>query len=64
MLPAAISVGMVVALGWLKQQSIFCIEPERINVAGRVSIMVFDKTGTLTEEGLEVSGFRSNSDEN
>lgn len=58
MLPAAVSVGIVVALEHLKKQYIFCIEPERINVAGWVSIMVFDKTGTLTEEGLEVSGFR------
>jgi len=48
MLPAAVSVGIVVALEQLKKQQIFCIEPERINIAGRVSIMVFDKTGTLT----------------
>lgn len=59
MLPAAMTVGIVVSIGRLKTSQIFCIAPQRINVAGRVSIMVFDKTGTLTEEGLEVSGFRT-----
>ena len=42
----------------LKRSKIFCISPPRINVAGRVNMMVFDKTGTLTEDGLQVFGFR------
>lgn len=51
-LPAAMSVGIVFAINRLKNQSIYCISPQRVNVAGRVNLMVFDKTGTLTEEGL------------
>jgi cation-transporting ATPase 13A3/4/5 len=41
----------------LRWKKIFCISPQKINVAGRVKYMVFDKTGTLTEEDLKVHGF-------
>ena len=44
--------GTVFALSRLKQKKIYCISPPRVNVAGRVNLMVFDKTGTLTEDGL------------
>jgi cation-transporting ATPase 13A2 len=57
-LPAAMTIGTVFAINRLKQKKIFCISPPRVNVSGRVNVMVFDKTGTLTEEGLEVYGFR------
>lgn len=55
-LPAAMSIGVVFAMGRLKKGQIFCIDQKRINVAGRVRTMVFDKTGTLTEDSLEFSG--------
>jgi len=58
-IPAAMTCGVVFALQRLKRQKIFCISPERVNVAGRVTKFVFDKTGTLTEEGLSVLGFRA-----
>jgi cation-transporting ATPase 13A2 len=58
-LPAAMTVGIVFALGRLKRKRIYCISPPRVNIAGRVSMMVFDKTGTLTEDGLQVFGFRT-----
>jgi len=51
-LPAAMTVGTVFALSRLKKKRIYCISPPRINVSGRVNLMVFDKTGTLTEDGL------------
>ncbi len=51
-LPAAMTAGTAFALARLKKMKIFCISPTRINVAGRVNMMVFDKTGTLTEDGL------------
>jgi len=51
-LPAAMTVGTVFAINRLKKKKIFCISPPRVNVSGRVNLMVFDKTGTLTEEGL------------
>lgn len=51
-LPAAMTVGTVFAINRLKKKKIFCISPPRVNVSGRVNLMVFDKTGTLTEDGL------------
>lgn len=58
-LPAAMTIGTVFAINRLKRKKIYCISPPRVNVSGRVSMMVFDKTGTLTEDGLEIYGFRS-----
>ncbi len=52
------TIGTVFAMNRLKNKQIYCISPPRVNVSGRVNLMVFDKTGTLTEEGLEVYGFR------
>jgi cation-transporting ATPase 13A3/4/5 len=57
-LPAAMTIGTVFAINRLKKKRIYCISPPRINVSGRVNLMVFDKTGTLTEDGLQVYGFR------
>lgn len=51
-LPAAMTVGIVFALSRLRKGKIYCISPPRVNIAGRVNLMVFDKTGTLTEDGL------------
>lgn len=58
-IPAALTCGAVFAVSRLKKAKIFCIAPQRVNIAGSVKNMVFDKTGTLTEEGLTVFGFRS-----
>ena len=57
-LPAALAIGTIYAIRRLQRRKIYCIAPTRINVAGRIKVMVFDKTGTLTEEGLEITGFR------
>ena len=51
-LPAAMTAGTAFAMARLKKSRINCISPPRVNVAGRVNMMVFDKTGTLTEDGL------------
>jgi len=51
-LPAAMTIGTAYSLYRLQKQSIFCISPGKVNVAGRIRLMVFDKTGTLTEDGL------------
>jgi cation-transporting P-type ATPase 13A2 len=53
------TIGTVFAINRLKRKKIYCISPPRVNVSGRVNLMVFDKTGTLTEDGLQVYGFRS-----
>ena len=58
-LPAAMSIGISFALNRLKKQQIFCISPTRINIAGKIDLVVFDKTGTLTEEGLDVLGVQA-----
>ena len=50
--------GTAFAIARLRRRKIYCISPPRMNVAGRVNLMVFDKTGTLTEDGLQVFGFR------
>mmetsp|Transcript_12683 Transcript_12683/g.21348 ORF Transcript_12683/g.21348 Transcript_12683/m.21348 type:complete len:470 (+) Transcript_12683:712-2121(+) len=55
-LPATMSVGVAFAIQRLKRSKIFCISPPRVNVSGRIQIMVFDKTGTLTEDGLQILG--------
>jgi cation-transporting ATPase 13A3/4/5 len=58
-LPAAMTIGTSFSLWRLRRSGIFCISPPRMNVSGRVRLMVLDKTGTLTEDGLQVFGFRS-----
>jgi magnesium-transporting ATPase (P-type) len=55
-LPAAMSIGTNYAISRLKKKSVFCISPPRMNICGKINVMVFDKTGTLTEEGLDVLG--------
>jgi len=51
-LPATMAVGIAFAIARLRSGQIYCISPPRVNLAGRINIMVFDKTGTLTEDGL------------
>ncbi|XP_032223526.1 polyamine-transporting ATPase 13A3 [Nematostella vectensis] len=55
-LPAAMSVGTVYAVQRLKKQQIYCINPSRINMCGKLKLFCFDKTGTLTEDGLDLLG--------
>ena len=57
-LPATMSAGVAFAVSRLKKKQIYCISPPRVNVSGRIQIMVFDKTGTLTEDGLQIIGVR------
>lgn len=57
-LPATLTIGTNFALSRLKAKKIFCISPQRVNVAGKLDIMCFDKTGTLTEDGLDILGVR------
>ncbi|KAM7445100.1 hypothetical protein ABFA07_006360 [Porites harrisoni] len=55
-LPAAMSVGIVYALQRLKKRQIYCIDPPRVNMCGKLKLFCFDKTGTLTEDGLDFLG--------
>ena len=56
LIPALLVVGQTAASGRLRLRQIFCINPKRITVAGKVRLMCFDKTGTLTKQGLDFSG--------
>ncbi|EDV23802.1 uncharacterized protein TRIADDRAFT_27142, partial [Trichoplax adhaerens] len=55
-LPAAVSIGTVYATNRLRVRGIFCINPSRINLSGKLNLVCFDKTGTLTEDFLEFWG--------
>lgn len=55
-LPTCLQIGITFALKRLNQKKIYCIQPQKVNIAGNVSIMCFDKTGTLTEDGLNIFG--------
>lgn len=62
-LPATMSIGTLFSINRLKSKLIHCISPSKINVASNIDIFCFDKTGTLTEEGLDLYGAISYSDE-
>jgi len=55
-LPAAMTIGIVLANQRLLPKNIFCISPRTINVAGSVDCACFDKTGTITEDGMDMWG--------
>ena len=57
-LPTCLSIGISFALARMQKKQIFCISPNRVNIAGKITIMCFDKTGTLTEDGLDLYGVR------
>ena len=56
-LPACIGIGITYALTRLKRDKIICINTDRVNIAGKVNMIVFDKTGTLTEDLSDIKGF-------
>ena len=53
-LPAAMTIGIFYGQKRLRKNKIFCLQPNRINVAGKLKLVCFDKTGTLTEDGLDM----------
>ncbi|KAM5163817.1 putative cation-transporting ATPase 13A4 [Mantella aurantiaca] len=55
-LPATITMGLLYGQTRLKKLGIFCISPQRINLAGQLNLVCFDKTGTLTEDVLDLRG--------
>ncbi|XP_046432017.1 polyamine-transporting ATPase 13A3 isoform X1 [Neodiprion fabricii] len=55
-LPAAMTVGRLVAQNRLQNKKIYCTSPRAINVSGSIDCVCFDKTGTLTEDGLDMWG--------
>jgi cation-transporting P-type ATPase 13A2 len=55
-LPAAMTIGVVIAQKRLERRGIFCISPRTINVSGSTDCVCFDKTGTITEDGMDMWG--------
>ena len=55
-LPMITNISINTSLLYLRRKRIFCTEPGRIPLAGRLDVCAFDKTGTLTTDKLEVKG--------
>ncbi|KAJ3324726.1 hypothetical protein HDV06_005984 [Boothiomyces sp. JEL0866] len=55
-LPLILTVGIGISVQRLAKLKIFCIDPARLNFAGRLDIMCWDKTGTLTVSSLSFIG--------
>ncbi|KAH9121772.1 hypothetical protein AeMF1_006642, partial [Aphanomyces euteiches] len=55
-LPMILTVGVGFSLKRLRKERIFCIDAQKINIAGHLNCFCFDKTGTLTSEHLFFHG--------
>lgn len=55
-LPVMLTIGQVNASKRLEKRDVFCLDPKRIVLSGKVRTFCFDKTGTLTKEGLDFLG--------
>eukprot|EP00658_Telonema_sp_P-2_P012704 TRINITY_DN14834_c0_g1_i2.p1 TRINITY_DN14834_c0_g1~~TRINITY_DN14834_c0_g1_i2.p1 ORF type:complete len:1308 (+),score=380.72 TRINITY_DN14834_c0_g1_i2:208-4131(+) len=56
LLPIALVVGQTMASQRLKALGVFCLDPKRIAISGKIRVFAFDKTGTITKEGLDFLG--------
>ncbi|KAJ3342837.1 DNA-directed RNA polymerase III core subunit ret1 [Gonapodya sp. JEL0774] len=54
-LPVVLTVGVGLAISRLRRKRVFCIDPQRVNFAGRINVACWDKTGTLTGSSLMFS---------
>ncbi|TMW68177.1 hypothetical protein Poli38472_007849 [Pythium oligandrum] len=55
-LPLILTVGVGFALKRLELANIFCINSQRVNLAGHIDCFCFDKTGTLSCDHLDFQG--------
>jgi cation-transporting ATPase 13A1 len=59
-LPMIMNISINYSLMYLRKKKIFCTEPARIPLAGKLDVCAFDKTGTLTTDKLEIKGVVEN----
>lgn len=55
-LPLEMGASIQMAVRQLYTKNIYCLEPRRIQLAGKVDVVCMDKTGTLIEEKIELTG--------
>lgn len=56
LIPVVFTVGQANAAKRLQRRGIFCLDPQRVALGGKVRVFAFDKTGTITKQGLDFRG--------